>query len=117
MDFILIKASYIVAMVAIIIILWGLALTTMRFIYYEYLRIRYRKHMHIYREILRHTFGTYLLLGLEFLIAADVIRTIVEFSFKDLGILGGIVVIRTIISFFLDREVGETREFRELVEK
>lgn len=117
MDHIFIQASYIIGIIAIIIIMWGVLLTSYRFIYYEYLRMRYKKHMHINREILRHTFGTYLLLGLEFLIAADVIRTIVEFSFKDLGILGGIVIIRTVISFFLDREVGETREFREMVDK
>jgi uncharacterized membrane protein len=48
---------------------------------------------------------------LEFLIAADIIHTIVEPTLKELAILGGIVVIRTIISFFLGRELGNGAKY------
>ncbi len=106
-----------ISVLGIAIIVWGIAVTFIRFLKCEYERMKYKKRMYMQREILRHTFGTYLLLALEFLIAADLILTVIDFSFYDLGILGGIVVIRTVISFFLDRENEETREFREKVER
>lgn len=56
---------------------------------------------------LRATFGTYLLLGLEFLIASDILKTVLEPSLNELAILGGIVVLRTILSVFLNKEIKE----------
>ena len=43
---------------------------------------------------LRAVFGTYLLLGLEFLIASDILKTVLEPTLNELAILGGIVVLR-----------------------
>lgn len=59
------------------------------------------------RQLLRRQLGSYLLLGLEFLIAADVIHTVAKehLEYRDLIMLGGIVVIRTLISYFLHQEV------------
>lgn len=56
---------------------------------------------------LRATFGTYLLLGLEFLIASDILKTVLEPTLNELAILGGIVVLRTILSVFLNKEIKE----------
>lgn len=56
---------------------------------------------------LRATFGTYLLLGLEFLIASDILKTVLEPTMNELIILGGIVVVRTILSIFLNKEIKE----------
>ena len=53
---------------------------------------------------LRATFGTYLLLGLEFLIASDILKTVLEPTLNELG---GIVVLRTILSVFLNKEIKE----------
>ena len=47
-----------------------------------------------------------LLLGLDFLIAADIIHTILEHTLEDLAQLGGIVVIRIAPSYFLFSIVG-----------
>ena len=52
---------------------------------------------------LRATFGTYLLLGLEFLIASDILKP----TLNELALLGGIVVLRTILSVFLNKEIKE----------
>lgn len=57
------------------------------------------------RKALRHQLGYYLLLSLEFLIAADILETIVEPSLEELAILGGILAIRTVISFSLSWEM------------
>jgi len=56
----------------------------------------------------RCVFGSYLLLGLEFMIAADITRTINEPTYEELIILGSIVVIRTVISHFLNKEIRES---------
>jgi uncharacterized membrane protein len=46
--------------------------------------------------------GRELMLGLEFLVAADVIRTVaVAPTFRTIGLLGGIIVIRTALSWSL----------------
>lgn len=59
---------------------------------------------------LRATFGTYLLLGLEFLIASDILKTVLEPTLNELAILGGVVVLRTILSVFLNKEIKELEE-------
>ena len=60
-------------------------------------------------ETVRVRFGSYLLLGLEFLIAADIMQTVFKPTLTDVAILGGIVVIRTVISFFLNRDIAASR--------
>jgi uncharacterized membrane protein len=57
------------------------------------------------RKRLRHVLGYYLLLGLEFLIAADIIDTLMKPSQQDLLVLGAIVLIRTVISYSLNAEL------------
>jgi uncharacterized membrane protein len=48
-----------------------------------------------------------ILLGLEFLVAADIIGTVaVEPTFRSVGILGLIVLIRTFLSFTLEVEIA-----------
>ena len=56
---------------------------------------------------LRANLGRAILLGLEFLVAADIIGTVaIEPSFHSLGILALIVVIRTFLSFSLELEIS-----------
>lgn len=54
---------------------------------------------------IRRTIGEKMVLGLEFFIASDIIQTVVVPTWESLGILAGIVAIRTVIVFFLDREI------------
>jgi uncharacterized membrane protein len=56
-------------------------------------------------ESIRIKLGSYLVLGLEFFIAGDIIRTIVTPTWEGVGILGAIVVIRTILSYFLTKDL------------
>jgi uncharacterized membrane protein len=58
-------------------------------------------------RVIRADLGTYLLLSLEVLIAADIIKSIVEPGLTDLLILAGIVTIRTVLSVFLNKEIQE----------
>jgi uncharacterized membrane protein len=55
---------------------------------------------------LRESFGGVILLGLEVLVAADIIRTVaVQPSFESAGVLAVIVAIRTFLSFSLEVEL------------
>jgi uncharacterized membrane protein len=57
-------------------------------------------------ENLRRSLGRSILLGLEILVAADIIRTIaITPSFTSVGVLGLIVVVRTFLSFSLEAEL------------
>lgn len=54
----------------------------------------------------RQRIGRGILLGLEFLVAADIIHTVaVELTFKTVGVLSIIVLIRTFLSFTLEVEL------------
>ena len=52
-------------------------------------------------------FGVWLLLALEFELAADVVRTAVSPTWTDLGQLASIAVIRTFLSFFLEKDLDK----------
>jgi uncharacterized membrane protein len=84
----------IIALLAIYAIIYGLFL------------LLKRGEMEIaFREI-RQRLGQGILLGLEFLVAADIIYTVaVELTFKTVGVLAIIVVIRTFLSFSLELEL------------
>jgi uncharacterized membrane protein len=57
----------------------------------------------------RAQLGRYILAGLELLIVSDIIHTALSLALSDLVFLGLLVLIRSAISFFLDREIGEIR--------
>ena len=59
----------------------------------------------IYRRF-RQRLGQTILLGLELLVAGDIVRTVAaQPSLRSVAILGGIVVIRTFLSFSLEVEI------------
>ena len=59
----------------------------------------------VYRSY-RQLLGRSILLGLEFLVAADIIRTVaITPTFESVGVLAIIVVIRTFLSFSLELEI------------
>jgi len=95
----------VIAVMGIAVIVWGAVVTFFRMLVVEYVAIAHRERCKG-RESLRVQFGCRILLGLEFLIAADIIRTVMEPTLTEIAILASIVAIRTIISFFLDREIA-----------
>ena len=58
-------------------------------------------------QIARCELGTKLLFALELMIVSDLLQTIISRSIDDLIFLGGLVVIRTTISYFLGKEIQE----------
>lgn len=51
-----------------------------------------------------------LLLGLEFMMTAEILKTIVVRDWKDLLVLGGVVILRAVLAFELKMEEKEERE-------
>ena len=85
----------------VLVILTGIGLAT-----YRYLSRQYHKRHR--RPYLRYKFdiGLTLLLGLEILVAADIIKSLaVEPSFHGLGVLAGLIVIRTFLSWVIVLEI------------
>jgi uncharacterized membrane protein len=50
-------------------------------------------------------FASWLVLGLEFTLAGDIIRTAIAPSWNDIGQLGAIAAIRTALNWFLERDI------------
>lgn len=64
-------------------------------------------------RVLRQTFGGVLLLGLEVLVAGDLIRTVaVAPTLENVAVLGVIVLIRTFLSFSLEIEIDGVPPWR-----
>lgn len=61
---------------------------------------------HTAYRLARHRIGAAILLGLEVLIGADIIRTVtMDFNFQSVAILAAIVLVRTFLSFALEVEM------------
>ena len=57
-------------------------------------------------RVLRNVIGSSLLLGLEFLVAADIIRTVVlDLTLTNVAALGMLIVVRTFLSWALQVEM------------
>ena len=68
-------------------------------------RLRDERGDELYRAY-RRGIGKVVLLGLELLVAADIIRTVaVEPTFESVAVLGLIVLVRTFLSFSLEVEL------------
>ncbi len=88
--------------IAIGIIVLGAVITTILFIW----RVIHEGTLEDCYRRFRSDFGKAVLLGLEFLIASDIVGTVaVGPTFQDLGILALLVLIRTFLSFALELEI------------
>ena len=61
--------------------------------------------IHGLRPEVRVRFGVWLLLGLEFALAADIIRTATSPTWSDVGQLAAIGLVRTFLNYFLEQDL------------
>src|SRR5688572_4337428 len=54
-------------------------------------------------------FGAWLLGGLQFALAADIVRSTIAPTWEQIGELAAIAAIRTFLSYFLERDLAELR--------
>src|SRR3974390_737932 len=104
-------ASFGIGVLGVLVIVFGVFCGLVRFVRSEFSAVRGLS-VDEERKQLRHVLGYYLLLGLEFLIAADIIDTLMKPSTQDLVILGAIVAIRTVISYSLNSELAHESTHR-----
>lgn len=64
---------------------------------------------------IRITLGRWLALALELALAADILRTVMVPSWDEIGKLGAIVVLRTVLNYFLEREIEQEQKKAEYV--
>src|SRR5262245_48000676 len=103
------NVSFGIGILGVLVIVFGVAGGVARLLRSEVRSARGRN-VEEDRRRLRHVLGYYLLLGLEFLIAADIIDTLMKPSVQDLIVLGAIVLIRTVISYSLNVELRPERQ-------
>jgi uncharacterized membrane protein len=58
-------------------------------------------------QVVRCELGVKLVFALEMLIIADLLHTVISRSVDDLILVAGLVVIRTVIAYFLNKEIEE----------
>jgi len=94
-----------VGIIGVVIVGWGVLMGTFFFLRDELISLASRGTKEVPLEKIRYDVGRHLLLGLEFLIAADIMRTIAQPSLEQVTVLAIIVAIRTVLSFFLTRDI------------
>lgn len=106
------NATLIIDGMALIVILGG---TIEAFLRVAYLVFSSGDNGHLRRDIwLRY--ARWLVAGLTFQLAADIIETAIAPSWAEIGKLAAIAVIRTFLNYFLEKDLVEIRE-RQRVKK
>ncbi|HEX8073800.1 MAG TPA: DUF1622 domain-containing protein [Thermoleophilaceae bacterium] len=86
----------------VVVVVSGLVVATVVFL----IAMRSRADRPTAYRVYRQQVGRAILLGLEFLVAADIIRTVaVSPTFRGVGVLAVVVAVRTFLSFTLDVEL------------
>ncbi len=103
LNHILLIIQHIISFIGVLIIFSGVIIALFQYINYLFSG----KIIHHGAKIndIKLTLGRTLILGLEFIVAADLIGTTTTPDYYALGILGIIVLIRTLLSFSLSREL------------
>ncbi len=94
--------SFSLSIIGALITVWGIVVSLAQFLKKEFSR---KEDCIKCNELIRIRMGSYLVLALEFFIASDIIKTIITPTWEALGVLGAIVVIRTVLSHFLTKDL------------
>jgi uncharacterized membrane protein len=93
--------SFVLVVIGSAIIIYGAAVATLHIVE-KGLRKRMETDMQI-----RGGFSQKIIFGLDFFIAADILSSVVTPNLNDLTLLAVVVGIRTVLSYFLSREIKE----------
>ncbi len=101
--FVLIEyAALLIELLAVAIIIFSIVTALGRYLFRRFIRRREEDHYHQ----LKVSLGKALLLGLEVLVAADIVRTVaLEATLESILVLGLLVLIRTFLSWALVVEI------------
>jgi uncharacterized membrane protein len=97
------KLALVVETAAVLITGWGALEALVRLI-----GVAARGGSHgVRKEIWRRLAG-WLLLGLEFMLAGDIIRSVIAPTWADIGQLASIAAIRTFLNYFLEKDLEQS---------
>jgi len=68
-----------------------------------------KRHTGHERRMVWMNYGRWLIAGLTFQLAADILETSIRTSWEAIGQLAAIAVIRTFLNYFLEKDIIETR--------
>jgi uncharacterized membrane protein len=98
-------ASSWIHLVGMVIEIFGVSIIVAGIVWSTYVCVNQRLGTRLYDQY-KIRIGRSLLLGLEVLVAADIVKTIaIELTFTSLGLLAGLVVVRTFLSWTLVLEI------------
>lgn len=100
---VLVFVQHTVSVIGILIIISGVFYALSQYLYFIFTRQILSDGTHI--NAIRLTLGRVLILGLEFIVAADLIGTTTTPDYYEVGMLAIIVIIRTVLSFSINREL------------
>lgn len=86
----------------------------LRALYQLIMMVMHKKYNENY---IRLKLGENIILGLEFMVGADIIGSLVEPDYYNLGLLAIIVAIRSVLSFFLSMELAGLMPLSDKMEK
>ena len=95
--------------IAVFIVVWGAIKAIFQLLRSEILHAHVVRKHHI--ELMRMDLGQKIVLGLEFFLVGDLIRLVGGASMEMLLKLAIIVLLRTVLSYFLTREISSTAKF------
>ena len=87
---------------AICLLVWGVCLSIKDFLKYLFVHTKVQSDRVSENNAIKKMLGGYILLSLEILVSAGIIKP----TLQDIFQLAALVVIRTIISYFLNKEIG-----------
>jgi uncharacterized membrane protein len=103
------RAALLVEAAAVLIVVFGSAEAFARLVWTVWARTA----THGQRKEIWRRFGVWLLLGLEFELAADIIGSVISPTWKDIGELAAIAAIRTFLNYFLEKDLERADEAGE----
>ena len=98
--------SFGISLIGIVVVLWGTLEAIIAFIKGKLGGARTSMSMD---ATVRQEMSAHLLLGLEIFIAADIISSVSSPTWEKVGILGAVVGIRTVLSYFLTMEMEKEK--------
>ncbi|MFH1640033.1 MAG: DUF1622 domain-containing protein [Chloroflexota bacterium] len=99
--------SFLIGSVGIAVVVWGVLVGFAEFVVAEFVSLKPggKKELPLVR--IRRDIGLHLLLGVEFLAVAEIIRALASPSLSEIAALGIVVVVRTIINHYLSMELRQ----------
>jgi uncharacterized membrane protein len=98
--------SFGISLIGIVVVLWGILEAVIAFLKSKLRGVGTSISMD---PAMRQELSAHLLLGLEIFIAADIISSVASPTWEKVGILGAVVGIRTVLSYFLTMEMEKEK--------